>query len=58
MGYSASRRTQRREPVAKIRMAQLHNPLGARQTAQLVSAKVGQPCVVGKEVDDEICCGA
>ena len=45
-------RAQRWEFVDQIRMAQLHDPFRAGNTAQLMSAQIGQPRVGREHVDN------
>ncbi len=50
---NAFRGPQRGKFVARIGVAQLHNPLGPRQIAQLVRAQLRQPRIGGQVVDDQ-----
>ena len=51
---NTSRRAQRREVVAQIGMTQLHHPLRAGNTPQLVTAQIGQPHIGGQCVRDHV----
>ncbi len=52
MHSNTFRGVQRRIVVAQIGMAQLHDPFRTGNTAQLMSAQIGQPHIGGQHVDN------